>query len=459
MRKLIALIMLMPLLAIADIRHELIVSVGAKELPSNEIRFSWEDFGAELRVYRIPAGAVSWGSPIALIPAQNNTWVDSTAEAGKLYEYRFESIGGSPYIHYQARQAYIYAGANIPPVTDRGVVIIVVQDTLLEPLSDELGVLDNDMVADGYTVKRFSVSSLDKPAVVRDRIKAVYEEEPARTKHLYLLGNVPVIKAGCIAPDGHNVYVQPTDTYYGDLDGNWSDIRVNCTPTKLKPDKHLDQNVAPSDLELGVGRVDFTNIPAYTETPTELIRRYLNKAHAYKTRQFVPKNRSIIFNTGQSLTANLNIVPMLGSWDILDINVKTKPATKLWSVLENDSYLWLWKGGGGGTTDGMAQIGRTAGFALSPGVNVPFWGVLGSGNQKWTNKNAFSKGVIAAKGQTLVYIWADRPVWRLHGLAVGQTFGDAMRATFSDKYSRDSFYFRGVQASIQGDPTLRLMDR
>ena len=57
-----------------------------------------------------------------------------------------------------------------------------------------------------------------------------------------------------------------------------------------------DNSVLPSDLELQVGRVDFYNLPLFAESEEELLKKYLNKNIAFRTKQFVPERRALLEN-------------------------------------------------------------------------------------------------------------------------------------------------------------------
>ena len=53
----------------------------------------------------------------------------------------------------------------------------------------------------------------------------------ADLESVFLLGHVPVPYSGQINPDGHSNHVGAwaADVYYGELDGNWTDVTVNNT--------------------------------------------------------------------------------------------------------------------------------------------------------------------------------------------------------------------------------------
>ena len=78
------------------------------------------------------------------------------------------------------------------------------------------------------------VDANDSPQQVRDLIQAESEVEA-----VLLIGHVPVQYSGNMYPDGHIDHqgVWPADTYYADMDGEWTDISVNETSAS-RPENH-----------------------------------------------------------------------------------------------------------------------------------------------------------------------------------------------------------------------------
>src|SRR5207237_540635 len=112
-------------------------------------------------------------------------------------------------------------------------------------LAAELNRLQTDLIGDGWQIIRHDVSSSDTPASVRALIINDYNADPANLQTVFLFGHVPVFRSGLLNYDTHGARPMPADSYYGDVDGDWSN-----NPSYL-----------PSDVELMVGRVDFSNMP------------------------------------------------------------------------------------------------------------------------------------------------------------------------------------------------------
>src|SRR5205807_2233459 len=93
---------------------------------------------------------------------------------GGAYEYQIiksSKLGFKAY-------GYIYAGSNVPLVEQMGTIILIVDDTWIADLKFELARLEQDLVGDGWTVKRHDISRSDSVMNVKARIKADYEADP-----------------------------------------------------------------------------------------------------------------------------------------------------------------------------------------------------------------------------------------------------------------------------------------
>ena len=100
-------------------------------------------------------------------------------------------------------------------------------------------------------------------------------------------------------PDGHPDHrgAWPADAYYGDPDGEWPDTLVDSSKASRAENKNVpgdgkfDPTFLPSDVKLEVGRVDLSQMPAFGKTETELLRRYLDKDHAFRHRTMEVEKR------------------------------------------------------------------------------------------------------------------------------------------------------------------------
>ena len=92
------------------------------------------------------------------------------------------------------------------------------------------------MAAGGNTsfgcVLRHDVSRADSPCNLKRIIQADYSSDPAQVRAVFLFGHIPVAYSGNLNPDGHPNHqgAWPTDAYYGDMDGSWTDVAQVTRP-------------------------------------------------------------------------------------------------------------------------------------------------------------------------------------------------------------------------------------
>ncbi|MBI4662681.1 MAG: FG-GAP repeat protein [Verrucomicrobia bacterium] len=238
---------------------------------------------------------------------------------GQRYEYRV------------AGETLLTAIAEAP-IEERGKVILVIEESLAGQIADELQLLKADLIGDGWSVVSTNVprhdddiwaDNLEPIASIKSFITNAYFQDPAMTKAVYLIGHVPIPYSGFHNPDGHGSRASPADLYYGDVDGIYTDSKVNFTsflegPTlsrhgNLIGDGKFDQNKIPenaqgvAELELAVGRADFANLPAFgPRTEIELTQRYIRKTHRYRHKEIVLPDRVVVgtyFPFGPNRTA------------------------------------------------------------------------------------------------------------------------------------------------------------
>jgi hypothetical protein len=246
------------------------ISAAVQTNPA-QITLNWEPdhYGADsYTVFRKFKTDSSWGAGVSL-PGTATNFTDFDVSAGNAYEYQIIKHATLGYTGY----GYIYAGVNAPLIEDRGtVVLLVAADTV--SLASELQRLESDLVGDGWSVIRHDVSSNDDPAAIRGLVQNDYQSD-GHVQAVFLLGHVPVVKSGNLNYDSHGARALPADGFYGDITGDW----------RLEQDPTNRPSYFPAPIALMVGRVDFFDMPGVgASTPwgteTELMRRYLNQAHA-----------------------------------------------------------------------------------------------------------------------------------------------------------------------------------
>jgi len=407
-------------------------------------------------VFRKFQNANDWGTVLKALPGGATEFTDSTLLPGLAYEYRVLRQG-SGYDGF----GYLSSGIDLPHRAFQGKIILLVDSTMLEPLFSEIERLVRDLEGDGWEVIRMTAGRNESPEVVRSRIIPVWTADKLNTRALLLLGHIPVPYSGDLFPDGHPDHegAWPADGYYGEMNGNWTDVSVNVIVAtdarndNVPGDGKFDQSVLPSDLELQVGRIDLSNLPAFAAPETELLRAYLDKDHAYRHNQVTVDRRAIIddnfgYFSGEAFAASAwkNFSPLVGTANVT--------AEDYFTSLNNGSALWSY-GCGGGWYQGAGGIGNTDQFATSNTQSV-FTMLFGSYFGDWDVTNSFLRAPLA-QGLTLTNAWSGRPHWQFHRMGMGETIGHCARMTQNNS---GSLYFasygaRFVHLALMGDPTLR----
>ncbi|MDQ3073740.1 MAG: fibronectin type III domain-containing protein, partial [Bacteroidota bacterium] len=329
------------------------INARINQNPANLTLFWKGDTDAsQYEIFRKDKGAATWGSGLATLDGTDTSWTDLNIQAGEAYEYRVVKTTGS-YTGY----GYLYGGIEVPAVDSRGTIILIVDKTHLPQLEAEVDRLVMDMTADGWSVLRHNYDTgTGNPVMeVKSLIIADYNANPTGVKAVFLLGHIPVPYSGNFAIDGHTDHAGawPADVFYADATNTgWQDATINNTaPTReanhnIPGDGKFDNDILPTSLELYVGRVDMHNMPAFGLSETELLRRYLDKDHAWRTGQVTVRDKAIVDDHwgamgGESFSASgfKSFAPAVGIENIEQADFF--PAAKA------NSYLWAYGGGAG----------------------------------------------------------------------------------------------------------------
>lgn len=440
-------------------------------------------------MYRRLKGAVNWGSPIATLSTTDTTWADTTAMPGVEYEYWMSRSYTS--ISPNTALGYITAGYNLPMVENRGVTLLVVDDTMAVPLAHEIEQLKRDLAADGWRVQVISASRRDSltdvtaVADTKELIKAAYDADPTNVKQVYIIGHVPVPYAGSQAPDGHGNHsgAWSADNFYGDMNGTWTDSTITNTSStearihNIPGDGKLDQSNIPSPLELAVGRVDLRNMqraPATNVTETTLLRRYLKKAHDFKTKQgaYAAVQRRVLIRDGFGAFGSESFMRTGWAWGFTgvgrppEVTFDEAPSGNWWTHAATNTYLMA-NGNGGGSYETCGSVGATADFGRRP-FKAAFVSLFGSYFGDWDVTNNFMKAPLAGNatgdGLGLTCFWAGRPTFFMHHMATGETVGYSIRLSMNSQngtisspiYTPINFPGGGTHLGLMGDPSLRM---
>lgn len=437
------------------------VSAEVQKSPA-QITFTWElDPNATgHKVFRRLNSTGGWGLPLATLGATDSTYTDATAVLGENYEYAIEKqSSANPGI------SYLNGAIELPAVANKGIMILVVEDSIDFYLPNEVSQLEEDLKADSWFVTKILVNRADAASDVKTQILSAYNDNPGQTEAVFILGHVPVPYSGSMSPTPPDAHVPQhlgawaADAYYGEMDGNWTDATVTETQGthtrahNIPGDGKFDQNQIPSDVDLQVGRVDFYDMAAFSDDEYELTRKYLEKDHKYKTSELKAVDRGLVdqgsftgMSEGFAQNGFKNFSVMFGPDSVHELD--------FFSTLQGKSYMWAY-GCGAGSYTSASGIGNTTNFA-SDSLEAVFTMMFGSYFGDWDHPNNLMKAALGS-GNILSCAWAGRPNWMFHHMAMGENIGYSARLSQnnSTRYSVNAFG-RFVHIALLGDPSLRM---
>ena len=438
---------------------ELEISVNEQ---SNQITFDWarEDVaGSDIEISRRIEGeltGLTW-NPQVTLPRNVSTWTDSSVVPGIVYEYQFfvRADGDFPY----PTAAYASCGIEASLVDTRGRVLLVVDNSIAASLTAELQRFEMDLVGDGWSVDRlnFGRDGTTTPESLRTEIQNQHATSPLAS--IILFGHLPVVTSGLIQPDGHELYRQPTDLFYADVDGVWSDVLSTSDPDRqnyFAGDGHYDETVIPGPnhrIEIPIGRVDFADMSAWSQSETELLRLYLEKNHNFRhLRYSVPRMACVspmAFDESPVETAAVSA--MLGSSNTLEVfdDVAEQSQPFLWGIAGRH-----WNGE------------LYPDFRFKSQFTVNFL----SGKQIWSYENNTMRAMLTMPWYGLTCFWGVRPNWYFHHTGMGETIGYSNFRTVNNNDNADPTKGHDytpidevtgqldgmVHINLMGDPTLRV---
>ncbi|MCC7065413.1 MAG: hypothetical protein IT456_21575 [Planctomycetes bacterium] len=425
---------------------------------SSLLVFSWplDATATGYTVSRRQSGTAAWGTAQSIAGGGAAvTWTDTLVTPGVRYEYWFRKTGGT------AAQGIVTAAIDAPVTENRGKIVLLVDATKVAALGTRLDRLEQDLVGDGWSVLRHDVQPTATVVSVKALILADNAAYPGQLKSVFLLGHVPVPYSGVINPDGHPDHsgAWPADVFYGELNGNWTDVSVNTTTASRAENRNVpgdgkyDQSGLPSDVDLAVGRVDLANMPSFAQSEDVLLQQYLDKDHDYRHKVLVADQRAVIDDNfgyfgGEAFAASgwRNFTSLVGAANIVAADYFTTLNTT-----SGNGYVWAY-GCGGGSYQSAGGIGSTADFALSNNRSV-FSMLFGSYFGDWDSTDNFLRAPLCS-GWTLSCVWAGRPHWSFHPMVLGETLGACARLSQNDT-AAGGFGGRMVHVALMGDPTLR----
>lgn len=413
------------------IDHAVQLTVTTQKSPPT-ITLNWPSRGnaTAYAVYRRPSTGGGWvqiGTPVVTA----TSFADTNVTVGAKYEYKVQCTASDVTAY-----GYTLSGIEAPLVDDRGKIILLVDDTMTTPLQAELDRLVQDMAGDGWTVLRHNVARGSTTTQVKAIILADYQADPTNVKSALIFGHLAMYLSTNIAPDGHAARPWPTDQYYADMDLTWAASGTYYTP--------------PGAVELQVGRVDLWNLPTFAPlTETDLLRRYLNKDHAYRMKQYAIQMKGFVCDNfgefyGEAFAQSgwRNFSTFVGPSNI---------STGSWS---NNSPPYLWGYGcGGGTYTSAAGVTDTGSLRTNDPAVFTF--LFGSYFGQYDASDCLLRAELATQNYGLTCGWAGRPAWFVHHMALGETIGYSTLKTQNNNGTDYPPGYSGLQVDLMGDPTLR----
>ncbi len=445
-------------------------------------------------IYRKDLGATDWGSAVYTTAPSDTAWADTNVTVDTIYEYRIsynvENLSSSTTDIVPT--GYVTAGIRVDrSETYHGRVILCIDQTITNALAYEIDRLKKDLAGDGWRTETLFVEPSDssvwadgqRAQLVRSNLYSIYTNAPADDKPVavYLLGHVPAVKSGYDedTPDGHAAGgAKPADSYYGDLDGVWTDIETwdpaspppgydQLGDDNLPGDYIWDQDIIPSDVELAVGRVDVVYLPDMNASEETLLRRYLDKAHTFRQAEVQP-NMGVLHQDGNQITDEFawrELIPICGltnyQYTTADNITNDDAVNETDYANKYGPYLFFEQASGGAP--------KAAEFAQY-GSQVVFWNGWQSGWWKWTKWNSEMRAGLASEGLTLGYWSAGRCGWFMQHVAMGLPVSYSLKQTMNNNRLAGPYYFQKTEViqshgsrdssqrvwmNYMGDPTIR----
>ncbi|MFW5658895.1 MAG: T9SS type A sorting domain-containing protein [Bacteroidota bacterium] len=457
---LLALLLLTTPLAAQDTRGRASELQTAPHPQGLELSWAVPSGTDRVLIYSRADAMASW-TEIAELDRNVSSWVDSGYVPGSPVEYQARRfpISGQGVLG----TSYVFGGDELPAVHSHGSVVIVVEDRLQTVLQPQIDTLLRDLRGEGWQTHLVSANASDAVTDVRADIVAI-NDQVGNVNAIYLIGHVPVPYSGNMNPDGHLDHrgAWPADVYYGCWSMNWTDNLVDYTQA-ARPANHnapgdgkFDQNTLTLPPDAAVGRVDFSNLPNFSESDTVLIQNYLRKAHRWRTRQYTMPMRALIEDNfgdfgGEAFAANgyRNFTALVHRDSVREDDFRT--------TLQDTPYL-LSYGTGGGTYTSAGGIINSNQLA-SDNLQTVFSFLFGSYFGDWDTESNLLRSMIAQGDYTLVSGWPGRPNWFVHGLGVGEPIGHSLTRTQANTntYQQTNSSTRGTHIALMGDPTIRAL--
>jgi hypothetical protein len=448
-----------------SVKDQCVMVQASIDEQAGKITLSWlTDTNAyKYYIYKKNKSDSLFGQPIAEFSGKINFFTDNIKKGEKV-EYMVEKDAWDYWAY-----GYIYAGFDVEPRHNKGRVLILCDDKLYPELQNNIDTLLLDLAGDGW-ISNIELAprteEFNKENVVKTKnIIENYYKKYSDLKSIILIGRIAVPYSGSFAVDGHSPEhdgAWPTDVFYSVMKGRWTDtirnIKADTERNRNLPnDGKYDQLMIPADAEIELGRIDFFKLPTFKESETDLLKRYLTKNHQYRNAITKTTDSTIVtdffgldYKEGFATSGWSNFTAISGRELISEEQLRY--------AVRKKSYLFAY-GCGAGSFNSISETAYIEEFATEP-FNAAFAMLFGSFNGDWDSEDNVLRGALATQPMGLAIIWAGRPYWFLHHLALGYNIGYSARFSQNskpDEYQQISPYARRFNhIALLGDPTLRL---
>lgn len=425
-----------------------------------EIQINWQaDANAtSYTIYRKHPDSTSWGNALRTQPALINYYIDRNVSKGVAYDYRVDKT--TP--NYTAT-GYLRSGIEVPPVENRGKLILIADLQYSSILRNDIDQLKLDLEGDGWNVIERLIHNQAPDTTVKRVIVQEWNKDKDNVKAVYLLGHLAVPMSGTtnMAPDGvtDNFGAWPADAFYSDVRQQfWPDLSYTWSRDlrrrNIRGDGKYDRDITMQNAELAVGRVDFSQFTYFAKNEAQLMSDYLKKARAYKFKEYSPRERALIDDNLGVNTAGQTAKAEAAYRTFANIVGTSIDTGDFRAILDTADYLLAYVNGtgtnvslsGAGTSQDLATDSLLATFALLHGEQFGDFDRL----------NNYMRSMLA-QGNVLNTMWSGSPYTILHPLGLGGTMGECMQLSWNNRTTYDvGGQFEGyVHQALMGDPTMR----
>ena len=228
----------------------------------------------------------------------------------------------------------------------------------------------------------------------------------------------------------------------------------------------FDQTTLPSALEMGVGRIDFANMPAFAfpasgisaKSEIDLLKQYFEKNHRYRLAQITFPDQLMVggYYSGAAIMENNDIYVTAA------IHGTRWFGMNLGNLLNGDFFisevpclfgLQVGFGSGNSIYSGTAVPHTTQNIADQKIIAPIAFAIIGGSyfcDWNW-DRNNFLRAILCQKDYGLVAMWSRYSNWQLDTLALGDTFADGIKYTVQNDFKS----YSSRTTYIMGDSTLR----